>query len=82
MAANKLVNECVLNRSEAFQAVGLARSSYYYRSKSSHRKRSFDSALCEAIHAIHERAPVYGYLKVCASLCVLVWRVNHKRVLR
>jgi putative transposase len=79
---DKLVAEHGLNRSEAFHAIGLSRSSYYYRSKSSHRKRSFDPALCAAIQAIHKRASVYGYRKVCATLHASGWRVNHKRVLR
>lgn len=82
MAVDKLVDEFGLNRSEALQAVGLAHSSYYYRSKTGCRERTFDPALCEAIHAIHKRSPVYGYRKVWATLRALGWRVNHKRVLR
>jgi putative transposase len=79
---DKLVAEHGLNRSEAFRAIGLERSTYYYRTKSSYRKRSFDPALCEAIEAIHKRASVYGYRKVWATLRASGWRVNHKRVLR
>lgn len=79
---NKLVDEHGLNRSEAFRAVGLESSTYYYRPKSSYRKRSFDPVLCEAIQAIHKRASVYGYRKVWATLRASGWRVNHKRVLR
>lgn len=79
---DKLVDKYRLNRSEAFRAVGLVSSTYYYRSKSSYRKRSFDPALCEAIQAIHKRASVYGYRKVWATLRASGWRVNRKRVLR
>jgi len=79
---DKLVDEHGLNRSEGLQAIGLARSTYYYRSKSLHRERSFDPALCEVIQAIHKRASVYGYRKVWATLRALGWQVNHKRVLR
>lgn len=82
MLVGQLINEQGLKQKQALVAVGLGRSTYHYRSKKRCREYVFDTDLCAAIRAIHERAPVYGYRKIWAKLRALGWHVNHKRVLR
>jgi putative transposase len=71
-----------LNQAQALTAVGLARSTYHYRARKRCREYGYDAELCAAIKAIHERASVYGYRKVWATLRARGWFVNKKRVLR
>ena len=49
----------------ALEAVGMAKSSYYYRSVSRRKPRALDKALVGAINAVRQgHAEVYGYRKV------------------
>ena len=60
--------------------MGLARSTYYYRSRSQ-RKRE-DAELLKKIEVIAEEFPRYGYRRITKQLQREGIRVNHKRVLR
>jgi putative transposase len=82
MLVDKLLDKHGLTQGAALQAVGLARSTYHYRSKKRRCKYRFDPVLCAVIKDIHEKAPVYGYRKAWAKLRVLGWHINRKRVLR
>jgi putative transposase len=67
----------------ALEAVGMAKSSYYYRSVSRRKPRALDKALVGAINAVrHGHAEVYGYRKVTMALRAAKWTVNAKKVLR
>jgi putative transposase len=77
-----MIQEGKLNQTQVLQAVGLARSTYYYQQKKCTRTHGYDRALCAAIEEICARAGVYGYRKVWAVLRARGWVVNKKRVLR
>jgi putative transposase len=67
----------------ALEAVGLARSSYYYRPIKQRKPRPLDESLVKAIEEVrHGYAQVYGYRKVAESLRAAGWVVNGKKVLR
>ena len=67
----------------ALEAVGMAKSSYYYRSVGQRKPRSLDEALVRAIKEVREgHAEVYGYRKVTMALRADEWTVNAKKVLR
>jgi transposase InsO family protein len=67
----------------ALGAVGMAKSSYYYRSVGQRKPRSLDEALVRAIKEVREgHAEVYGYRKVTMALRADEWTVNAKKVLR
>lgn len=76
------MNEQRLNQPQALQAVGLARSTYHYHARKRCREYGFDPVLCAATKEICEKAAVYGYRKVWATLRARGWGVNKKRVLR
>mgnify|MGYP006266454069 CR=1 FL=1 len=83
MLVDKLTDEDRLNQKQALQTVGLARSTYHYRSrKEPRRERPYDPTLCETMLAVRKQAQVYGYRKTWARLRALGWSVNKKRVLR
>jgi len=67
---------------EALAAVGLSKSTYFYRSQGSRPKKPLDPELCEAIRKILKVSPVYGYRKLYRALRAQGWKVNHKKVLR
>ncbi len=64
------------------QAVGLARSTYYYQPQPGRAPGTFDNNLCDAIREVKRTAPIYGYRKVTVALRNRGWPVNRKRVLR
>jgi len=67
----------------ALEAVGMAKSSYYYRSAGQRKPRALDEALVRAINEVRQGyAAVYGYRKVTMALRVARWTVNAKKVLR
>ena len=67
----------------ALEAVGIARSSYYYWLVGRRKPRALDEALVEAIHKVRQgHAEVYGYRKVTMALRADEWTVNAKKVLR
>ncbi|HUU64203.1 MAG TPA: IS3 family transposase [Dehalococcoidia bacterium] len=67
----------------ALEAVGLARSSYYYRPIKQRKPRPLDESLVKAIEEVRQGyAQVYGYRKVAESLRAAGWVVNGKKVLR
>ncbi len=67
----------------ALEAVGMAKSSYYYRSVEERKPRALDGALVEAIKEVRQgHAEVYGYRKVTMALRADEWTVNAKKVLR
>ena len=67
----------------ALEAVGMAKSSYYYRSVGQRKPRSLDEALVRVIKEVREgHAEVYGYRKVTMALRAGEWTVNAKKVLR
>lgn len=83
MLVQRVITQTELNTKQALQAIGIAHSSYYYKStQSTNTVRPINPELCLAITRIIERAPVYGYRKVYAVLRANGWIVNHKRVLR
>lgn len=59
--------------------MGLARSSYYYRSR---RRETDEAELVKRIHAVRERWPAYGYRRVMHQLRHEGLAVNHKRIAR
>jgi putative transposase len=67
----------------ALGAVGMAKSSYYYRSAGRRKPRALDEALVRAINEVRQgHAGVYGYRKVTMALRAARWTVNAKKVLR
>ena len=67
----------------ALEAVGMAKSSYYYRPARKRKPQTLDEALVKAIHEILKgHAEVYGYRKVTMALRAARWTVNAKKVLR
>jgi len=67
----------------ALEAVGQAKSSYYYRSAGRRKPRALDGALVRAINEVRQgHASVYGYRKVTMVLKAAGWTVNAKKVLR
>ncbi len=67
----------------ALEAVGMARSSYYYQPVSKRKPRALDEALVEAIHEVRQgHAEVYGYRKITMALRAAMWTINTKKVLR
>ena len=82
MVVDRLQVEYNLSQTQALQAVGLARSTYHYHVRKRCREYGYNPALCAAIREICEKATVYGYRKVWATLRARGWRVNKKRVLR
>ena len=78
----RLMAEQNLSLTQACQAVGLAKSSWYYQSHP-HQPRSLNPDLVAAIDALWERTRgVYGYRKMHALLRAHGVVVNHKAVLR
>ena len=59
--------------------MGLARSTYYYRSR---RRRAEEAELVKRIEAVRERWPAYGYRRVMHQLRHEGLTVNHKRIAR
>lgn len=83
MLVDKLIDKYGLMQRAALQAVGLARSTYHYKSKAAGRTlKPLDAEFSQAIREVLKRASVYGYRKVHAVLRARGWCVNHKRVLR
>ena len=67
----------------ALEAVGMARSSYYYRPVRKRKPRALDDALVRAINEVRQgHAEVYGYRKVTMALRAAKWTINTKKVLR
>jgi len=67
----------------ALEAVGIAKSSYYYRPIGRRKPRALDEALVRAINEVLKgHAVVYGYRKVTMTLRAAGWMVNAKKVLR
>jgi putative transposase len=67
----------------ALEAVGIAKSSYYYQPVRKRKPRVLDRALVEAIKEVRQGyAEVYGYRKVTMALRANEWTVNTKKVLR
>jgi len=67
----------------ALEAVGMARSSYYYRPVGQRKSRALDEALVRAIEEVRQgHAEVYGYRKVTMALRAAEWTINAKKVLR
>jgi len=61
--------------------IGLARSTFYYRSTARHVELS-DDKLAEMINAIQDEFPGYGYRRVTRELAARGARINHKRAAR
>jgi transposase InsO family protein len=67
----------------ALEAVGMAKSSYYYRSVGQRKPRALDESLVKSINEVRQGyARVYGYRKVTMALRAAGWTVNAKKVLR
>jgi len=67
----------------ALEAVGMAKSSYYYRSAGRRKPRALDEALVRTINEVRQgHAGVYGYRKVTMALRAAGWKINAKKVLR
>ena len=67
----------------ALEAVGIAKSSYYYPPVRKRKPRALDEALVRAINKVRQgHAEVYGYRKVTMALRADMWKVNAKKVLR
>lgn len=78
----QLMTEQGLSLTQASQAVGLAKSSWYYQSQP-RQPRSLNPELVAAIKRVWAQGRgVYGYRKVHAMLRTQGWIVNHKAVLR
>lgn len=71
-----------LKLKEALAVVKMPKSTYTYRPIGRRPSRPLDPELCQAIRAILEAAPVYGYRKVTAVLRRRGRRDNSKKVLR
>jgi len=66
----------------ALEAVGMAKSSYYYQSVRKRKPRALDEALVKSINEARQgHAEVYGYRKVTMALRATGWTVNGKKVL-
>ena len=66
----------------ALEAVGMAKSSYYYRSAGRRKPRALDEALVRAINEVRQgHAGVYGYRKITMALRAAGWTVNTRKVL-
>ncbi len=58
----------------ALEAVGMAKSSYYYRLVGQRKPRGLDKALVRAINEVRQgHAEVYGYRKVTMALRAAGW---------
>ena len=78
----QLMAEQHLSLTQACQAVGLAKSTWYYKPRP-RQPRPLKPELVAAIERIWtEGRSVYSYRKVHARLQAQGWRVNHKAVLR
>lgn len=78
----RLMTEQNLSLAQASQAVGLAKSTWYYKPRP-RQPRSLNSNLVVAIEGLwHQTRGVYGYRKVHAMLQAQGLLVNHKAVLR
>jgi len=67
----------------ALEAVGMAKSSYYYQPVRKRKPRALDEALVKSINEARQgHAEVYGYRKVTMALRTAGWTVNGKKVLR
>ena len=67
----------------ALEAVGMAKSSYYYPPIGRRKPRALDEVLVRAINEVLKgHAVVYGYRKVTMALRAGGWTVNAKKVLR
>ncbi len=67
----------------ALEAVGMAKSSYYYRLVGWRKPWALDEALVRAINKVRQgHAEVYGYRKVTMALRAAMWTINTKKVLR
>jgi len=67
----------------ALEAIGMAKSSYYYRPVRQRKPRALDEELVGAINEVLKgHAGVYGYRKVTMALRAAEWKVNAKKVLR
>ncbi len=67
----------------ALEAVGMAKSSYYYPPVRKRKPKALDEALVRAINKVRQgHAEVYGYRKVTMALRAAMWTVNAKKVLR
>ena len=67
----------------ALEAVGMAKSSYYFRPVRQRKPRALDEELVAVINKILEgHAEVYGYRKVTMALRARRLKINAKKVLR
>jgi|TARA_B100000315_G_scaffold120522_1_gene110419 transposase InsO family protein len=67
----------------ALEAVGMAKSSYYYRAGRRRQPRALDESLVRSISEVRQGyAGVYGYRKVTMALRAAGCKVNAKKVLR
>lgn len=83
MLVDKLIDKHGLTQRAALQAVGLAHSTYHYKSKAAGCVlKPLDAGFSQAIREVLKQASVYGYRKVHAVLRARGWCVNHKKVLR
>lgn len=79
----QMIAESGLTPAAAIRAVGMVRSSYYYRPQPLRGPRPLDPGLSAAIvQVLVGPAMVYGYRKVQAALVAQDQVVNHKKVLR
>jgi len=82
----QLVEELMTERKPlkvALEAVGMAKSSYYYRSVGQRKTRALDESLVRSISEVRQGyAGVYGYRKVTMALRAEGCKVNAKKVLR
>lgn len=61
----------------ALEAVGMAKSSYYYRSVGQRKPRALDESLVRSISEVRQGyAGVYGYRKVTMALRAAGWKVR------
>lgn len=78
----QMMTEQDLSLTQASHAVGLAKSSWYYRPRP-RGPRPLNPELVAAIELVWTQGRgVYGYRKVHARLQAQGWRINHKAVLR
>ena len=74
MLVDKLIDKYGLMQQAALQAIGLARSTYCYKSKAAGRALTpLDAEFSQAIREVVKRASVYGYRKVHAVLRARGW---------
>lgn len=62
----------------ACQTVGVRPSTYYYEPK----KRNYEEHVVNALHALSQEHPRYGYRRMTALLKREGWKVNKKRIQR